>query len=148
VSAGREKGNRVIPTVREHPAARSVGIAGRFHRARRDASASSRWSISSAASSSARMDSSRNTSSSIMSSSTAAAADAGGGTCGVPGLGLTLFADAPEGARGGGPRRLPPRPPEFIAGLEGRRWDREGEREAGSAGTETGGSRHYWRGRV
>ena len=35
----------------------------------------------------------------------------------MPGLGLALFAAAPEGAGGGGPRRLPPRPPELIAGL-------------------------------
>ena len=35
----------------------------------------------------------------------------------MPGLGLALFTAAPEGAGGGGPRRLPPRPPELIAGL-------------------------------
>uniref|UniRef100_A0A0A9EA92 Uncharacterized protein n=1 Tax=Arundo donax TaxID=35708 RepID=A0A0A9EA92_ARUDO len=59
------------------------------------------------------MVSSRNTSSSIMSSSAAAA---GGGGCGMPGVGWALFAAAPDGTGGGGPRRLPLRPPELIAG--------------------------------
>ena len=49
----------------------------------------------------------------------------------MPGPGLALFAADPEGAGGGGPRRLPPRPAELIAGedvgLGG---------EAGRAGTE------------
>ena len=43
----------------------------------------------------------------------------------MPGPGLALFAADPEGAGGGGPRRLPPRPAELIAGedvgLGGRR---------------------------
>lgn len=56
----------------------------------------------------------------------AAAAAAGGGGCGVPGLGWALFAAAPEGAGGGPPRLLPPRPPELIAGEDGEGVGREG----------------------
>lgn len=76
----------------------------------------------------------------MSSSSGAAAAAAGGGGCGVPGLGWALFAAAPEGAEGGGPRRLPPRPPELIAAEDGE--SGEGDGGGGKGGDRNCGSRH------